>query len=109
MFIVGLVLRVERVQGMDSETGRTWDYLRAHILDGITVHRAKVADDFGPITAGEEVAAEVSIAPYTQGAAARYSVTLVRSVPALLDAAPSVVPHTSSDACLVGSGNHTGG
>jgi hypothetical protein len=78
MFILeGDVLQVEPVQGTDS-SGQAYAYLRAHILSGVEVVRARLGDNFGQLGAGEKVRAEVTVRPYRSRDGADMSVVLVR-------------------------------
>lgn len=77
MILKGTVLRVEPVNGKDNN-GQSYAYLRAHVLDGVDVHRCRVGDNFGQVGQGQEVIANVTVNAYNS----RLSVTLVSPVTA---------------------------
>jgi hypothetical protein len=78
VIIQGRVLQVGTVSGANND-GSQYSYVQAHILDGLEVIRARVADDYGPIAEGEDVTAVCRVNPYVdrRGGGARLSVSLV--------------------------------
>lgn len=84
MVLSGTVLGVERREGVSEATpdrpASKWAFVQAHVLDGVTVHKVRLADDFPlplPI-AGEVCDLAVEVSAYRSRGGAEVSIRALR-------------------------------
>ena len=99
MLLLGQVLKVETRSGVSN--GEAYSYTEVHVLEGVTVHAARLAREFPPgdiPRPGETIAAVVDLFPFKRkNGAAGLSVTLLRPADAAdLDAVLAASSASSS-------------
>lgn len=101
MFIIGTVLKVERISGTSNDGSRSWDFVQVTLWDGDAAHQAILGRDFGNAPGqGEVVCVEVNVQPRRNNRSGAYenSVTLLRQVSPedLLDRLPATAARAAA-------------